>query len=139
VARPGHRDDREAGRRAGSRELHALPLESPTFGQSGIAPIEWLVNHGDVEVGGGESTVDATGWSANHGFKTDWVPSMRMVVDLSDLDASRWVNLTGASGHAWHEHYTDQVSLWRRGRTTPWPFTRAAIRAATEDRLVLRP
>ena len=35
-----------------------------TFGQSGIAPIEWLVNHGDVEVGGGESTVDATGWSA---------------------------------------------------------------------------
>jgi len=120
-------------------ELHALPLESQTFGQSGIAPIEWLVNHGDVEVGGGESTVDATGWSANHGFKTDWVPSMRMVVDLSDLDASRWVNLTGASGHAWHEHYTDQVSLWRRGRTTPWPFSRAATRAATEDRLVLRP
>jgi penicillin amidase len=120
-------------------ELHALPLESQTFGQSGIAPIEWLVNHGDVDVGGGESTVDATGWSANHGYRTDWVPSMRMVVDLSDLDASRWVNLTGASGHAWHPDYTDQVSLWRRGRTTPWPFTRAATRASSEDVLTLRP
>ena len=120
-------------------ELHALPLESQTFGQSGIAPIEWLVNHGDVDVGGGESTVDATGWSADEGFETNWVPSMRMVVDLADLDASRWVNLTGASGHAWHPDYTDQVSLWRRGRTTPWPFSRAATRASTEDRLVLRP
>jgi penicillin amidase len=129
--------DDPAGWRWG--ELHALPLESPTFGQSGIAPVEWLVNHGDVEVGGGESTVDATGWSTNLGYATDWVPSMRMVVDLGDLDASRWVNLTGASGHAWHPNYTDQVSLWRRGRTTPWPFSRAATRDAAEDTLTLRP
>ena len=35
--------------------------------------------------------------------------------------------------------YRDQVSLWRRGRTTPWPFSRPATRAAAEDRLVLRP
>ncbi len=120
-------------------ELHALPLESETFGQSGVAPIEWLVNHGTVDVGGGDATVDATGWSADEGYETDWVPSMRMVIDLADLDASRWVNLTGASGHAWHPNYTDQVSLWRRGRTTPWPFSRTATADAAEDTLTLRP
>jgi penicillin amidase len=120
-------------------ELHALPLESQTFGRSGIAPVEWLVNHGTVEVGGGESTVDATGWTARRGYETDWVPSMRMVVDLSAVDASRWVNLTGASGHAFHDNYTDQVELWRRGRTTPWPFTPTAVRRATTHTLVLRP
>ena len=120
-------------------DLHALPLESQTFGQSGIAPVEWLVNHGRVDVGGGESTVDATGWSADEGYETDWVPSMRMVVELGDLDASRWVNLTGASGHAWHPNYTDQVGLWRRGRTTPWPFSRTATADAAEDSLTLRP
>jgi penicillin amidase len=119
--------------------LHALPLENPTFGQSGIAPVEWLVNHGTVEVGGGESTVDATGWTARRGYETDWVPSMRMVVDLSDLDASRWVNLTGASGHAFHDNSTDQVELWRRGRTTPWPFTRSAVERASAHTLVLTP
>jgi penicillin amidase len=64
---------------------------------------------------------------------------MRMVVDLSDLDASRWVNLTGASGHAFHDNYTDQVELWRRGRTTPWPFTPAAVRRAATRTLVLEP
>jgi penicillin amidase len=120
-------------------ELHALPLESQTFGRSGIAPVEWLVNHDTVEVGGGESTVDATGWTARRGYETDWVPSMRMVVDLSAVDASRWVNLTGASGHAFHDNYTDQVELWRRGRTTPWPFTPTAVRRAATHTLVLRP
>ena len=41
---------------------------------------------------------------------------MRMVVDLDDLDGSRWVNLTGASGHAFDAHYTDQTELWVDGR-----------------------
>jgi penicillin amidase len=120
-------------------ELHALPLESATFGQSGIAPVEWLVNRGRVEVGGGESTVDATGWTARSGYATDWAPSMRMVVDLADLDASRWVNLTGASGHAFHDNYTDQVELWAEGRTSAWPFREAAVRRAATHTLVLRP
>jgi penicillin amidase len=120
-------------------KLHALPMESPTFGQSGIAPIEWLVNRGKVEVGGGEATVTATGWSADHGYRTDWIPSMRMVVDLSDLDSSRWVLHAGASGHAFHENYTDQTQLWRHNERTPWLFSRPAVRRAAEHRLVLTP
>ena len=42
---------------------------------------------------------------------------MRMVVSLADLDTSRWVNLTGASGHAFDDHYVDQTDLWVDGRT----------------------
>jgi penicillin amidase len=64
---------------------------------------------------------------------------MRMVVDLSDLDASRWVNLTGASGHAFHDNYTDQVERWRQGSTTAWPFTRSAVERAAAHTLVLTP
>ena len=41
---------------------------------------------------------------------------MRMVVSLADLDDSRWVNLTGASGHAFDPHYADQTELWVDGR-----------------------
>jgi penicillin amidase len=64
---------------------------------------------------------------------------MRMVVDLDDLERSRWINLTGASGHVGSGHYRDQTSLWVDGKTLPWPSSRDAVSKATEDRLVLEP
>jgi penicillin amidase len=64
---------------------------------------------------------------------------MRMVVDLADLDASRWVNLTGASGHAFHGHYFDQAELWAEGRTTPMRWSRTRIEEEAEDHLTLVP
>ncbi|HET6380435.1 MAG TPA: penicillin acylase family protein [candidate division Zixibacteria bacterium] len=119
--------------------LHRLELRNATFGESGIGPIEWLFNRGPWEAGGGEDVVNATGWTAPLGYAVDWVPSMRMVVDLSDLDASRYINLTGVSGHAFGPHYDDQTDLWARGETIPWPFSEAAVEAATEDLLILEP
>ena len=119
--------------------LHALELENETFGTSGIGVVEALFNRGPVPLGGGDAAVDATGWTSSSGYQTDWVPSMRMVVDLADLDRSRWVNLTGASGHAYDGHYWDQTELWRTGRTTPWRWGATNIRHAAEDTLVLRP
>ena len=93
---------------------------------------------------GGDAMVDAAGWdAASDDFRNRFVvtsaPSMRMVVDLADLDASRWVNLTGESGHAFDSHYTDQTDLWARGETLPWAFSTSAVDAATEHTLTLRP
>jgi len=95
-------------------------------------------------MGGGDALVDAAGWDAasddfRRRFVVTWAPSMRMVVDLGDLDGSRWVNLTGESGHAFDAHYTDQTDLWARGETLPWPFSRTVVDAATEHTLTLRP
>ena len=67
------------------------------------------------------------------------VPSMRMIVPLDDLDAARWVDLTGESGHAYDPHYTDQTTLWLEGKTMSWAFTRSAVEDATADTLTLRP
>ena len=64
---------------------------------------------------------------------------MRMVVSLGDLDESRWINLTGVSGHPFDSHYADQTELWLRGETLPWPFSPKAVRAAATDRLTLEP
>lgn len=119
--------------------LHTLTLTNQTLGAAGPAPVRQLLNRGPLEVGGGGSTVDATGWDARDGYQVSWVPSMRMVVDLADLDASRWVNLTGASGHAFAAHYDDQKEPWRDGRLLAWPFGRDAVRAAAADRLALLP
>jgi penicillin amidase len=116
--------------------LHTLTATNQTFGQSGIAPIEWLFNRGPYPVSGGSSVVDATGWTSWSGYAVDWVPSMRIVTDLSDFDASTWINLTGASGHAFDANYVDQLPLWQHHQTRPWPFSASAV--ATSGANVLR-
>ncbi|QKJ17997.1 penicillin acylase family protein [Microbacterium hominis] len=119
--------------------LHALTLTSDTFGSSGIAPIEMLFNRGPYAVGGGTSIVNATGWRLGDGFETNTVPSMRMVIDLSDFDASQWNHLTGTSGHTFHPNYTDQTETWQRAEMTPWAYTSDAVTDATTNTLTLTP
>jgi penicillin amidase len=119
--------------------LHTLTLRNASLGESGIAPIEMLFNRGPFETAGGGDVLNATGWYAPDGYEVTWVPSMRMVVDLADLDASRYVNLTGVSGHAFHEHYDDQTPLWAAGDSIAWPFTPTAVEGATVDLLTLQP
>nr|WP_066883994.1 penicillin acylase family protein [Carbonactinospora thermoautotrophica] len=119
--------------------LHKMWLLNDTLGNSDDWLVKKLLNRGPYEVGGGESLVNATGWDAAKGYTTDWVPSMRMVVDLGNLDASTWINLTGASGHAYHGNYVDQAELWTRGEQLPWPFSEQAVRQAAENTLVLEP
>ena len=118
---------------------HTLTLENQSVGQSDIGLIARLVNRGGWELGGGPGIVNAIGWNAAEGYDVNWVPSMRMVVSLGNLDDSTWVNLTGASGHAFNAHYTDQTDLWAEGRTLPWSHTRDAVEEATEETLILRP
>ncbi|UNK72632.1 penicillin acylase family protein [Microbacterium sp. H1-D42] len=120
-------------------QLHALTLTHATLGTSGIAPIEWLFNRGPYGVGGGSSVVNATGWKLGQSYETTTVPSMRMVIDMSDLDASTWNHLTGASGHAFDPHYTDQTEDWAKGIQKPWAFSAKAVDKATVDTLVLKP
>ena len=119
--------------------LHRLELRSSTLGDWGIGPVEWLVNRGGWKVGGGSAAVNAAGWNADAGYTVDFAPSMRMVVSLADLDDSRWINLTGVSGHPFSEHYTDQTDLWARGETLPWPFSRDAVEESAEHTLTLEP
>jgi penicillin G amidase len=119
--------------------LHRLDLSNDSLGQHGIPAVRAIFNRGPFEVGGGSASVDATSWNAVEGYGVTSAPVMRMVVDLEDLDRSRWVNLTGASGHVASGHYRDQTPLWVEGRTVPWAFGRQAVEGATEDRLVLEP
>jgi len=119
--------------------LHRLSLDNLTLGQSGVGLVRGAFNRGPYEVGGGGGTVDATSWVATDGFEVTAVPAMRMVVSMADLDASRWIQVTGASGHAYSAHYTDQTKLWVDGETLAWPFSRGAVEGAMQDRLVLLP
>ncbi|MEU4364204.1 penicillin acylase family protein [Promicromonospora sp. NPDC023987] len=121
--------------------LHQLRLEHLVLGGSGVpAPVAAYMNPLPVKVGGGTSIVNATSWDASSGnFEVTSGPSMRMVVDLADLDASTWVVVTGTSAHPASEHYDDQLDAWANGETFSWPFSAEAVDAAQEDELILTP
>ena len=120
-------------------DLHQLELVHASFGSSGIAPIEMLFNRGPAGVSGGSSIVNATGWNAANGYEVNAVPSMRMIVDLSDLDNSRWIQLTGNSGHPFHSNNVDQFELWRTGQDLPMWWERASIEMTAMNTLTLVP
>ncbi|GAA3831380.1 penicillin acylase family protein [Streptomyces phyllanthi] len=119
--------------------LHRLFLKNQTLGTEGPGVLQYMLNRGPWNLGGGEATVNATGWNAAGGYNVVWVPSMRMVVNLGDLDKSKWINLTGASGHAYNAHYTDQTGKWAEGELLTWSFSEKAVTASTSDTLLLKP
>ncbi|MET7971662.1 penicillin acylase family protein [Streptomyces mirabilis] len=119
--------------------LHRLFLKNQTLGTEGPGVLQYMLNRGPWKLSGGEATVNATGWNAAGGYGVVWVPSMRMVVNLDDFDKSKWINLSGASGHAYSAHYTDQTDKWAKGELLPWSFSDKAVDKSTSDTLVLKP
>jgi penicillin amidase len=121
-------------------DLHIARFENQTLGQSGIGPVEWLFNRTAPPVlGGGSSIVNAIGWDADKSYLVDWVPSMRMVVDLSDLTNSSYVHTTGNSGHAFHEHYTNMIEPWAEGVQAPMYWKEEDVRSVATSTLSLVP
>jgi penicillin amidase len=121
--------------------LHQVELDHPVMSSDGVPDlVKDVFDRGGIEVGGGNSIVNAFSWNASgNGYDVESGPSMRMVVDLANLDGSTWVNSTGESGHANHENYDDQIDAWAANEQFPWPFTQPAVEAAKEHELTLRP
>jgi penicillin amidase len=136
--------------------LHTATFAEQTFGNSGIAPVESYMNRGPVEVPGAAGAVNNTYYQLSRGyadptdpesvpvglgglFTVTNLPSYRLLIDMGDIDGARIVITTGQSGNPFHAHYDDQIDPWRTGQTLPFPFTPAAVAAATVDTLTLRP
>lgn len=97
----------------------------------GFWPGNRIFDVGPFAQAGMATTVKAT--TANSG------PSMRMVVDFSNLDNSMNNITLGASGQVFSRHYRDQFPAWYTGRSFPMLFSDAAVRRAAVHRLVLQP
>ncbi|MHB9148628.1 MAG: penicillin acylase family protein [Thermoleophilia bacterium] len=119
--------------------LHTVTFRNQTLGQSGIGLIERVFNRGPYPVSGSTSVVDSANWSAREPYEVVSSPSMRMIVDLSDLGASLAANTTGQSGHAFSKHYADMVDMWRGVEHHPMRWGPSDVEAAAEDTLILAP
>ncbi len=119
--------------------LHTSTFENGTLGKSGVFLIEDLFNRGPFPTSGGSGIVNATGWRASQGYEVTNVPSMRMIVDMSNLNNSVTVHTTGQSGHAYHPHYYDMSEMWANIDYYPMWWNFESITADTQGHLVLIP
>jgi len=121
-------------------DMHASTFRNGTLGASASPSfIRDLFNRGPFPTSGGEAIVNATGWSIKDGYETNWLPSMRMIVDMSNLNNSVTVHTTGQSGHAYNKHYIDMADLWRNIQYYPMWWNLDSITADAEGHLVLTP
>ena len=71
----------------------------------------------------------------NPGF----LPNTRAIIDLADVEASRFALAGGQSGNPRSPHYRDLFELWHRGESVPIPWSEERVAAATVETLVLEP
>lgn len=67
------------------------------------------------------------------------MPTLRMVVQVGDWDAARFVLSGGQSGNPASPHYDDMFELWRCGGAVRIPWSQEAVASATVDVLRLFP
>jgi penicillin G amidase len=65
--------------------------------------------------------------------------SMRFIADPSDWDKTQHGITLGESGVPANPHWKDQLDDWRNVTPRAFPFTRAAVEAATKETLILEP
>jgi penicillin amidase len=120
-------------------DIHTMTFRNQTLGESGIGLIDDRFNRGPYPASGSEGMVNAVGWTATEGYEVDWLPSMRMVVDLGDLSRSTAIHTTGQSGHVDHPHYDDMIPLWLAGDTVAMLWNRTDVDSNAEAILLLVP
>jgi penicillin amidase len=120
-------------------KIHTVTFRNQSLGESGIAPIEALFNRGPFQTSGGSSIVNATSWNSSDSYQVLSLPSMRMIVDLRDLNNSLTINTTGQSGHAFHPNYIDMADLWRNIQYHPMLWDRDQVESNAKGHLRLAP
>lgn len=118
-------------------DLHTITFENQVM--SSFPFINSAFNRGPYPASGGNEIINATGWDPGAPFVIDWLPSMRMIVDMSDLSNSITIHTTGQSGHAYHPNYIDMADMWRKIQYHPMLWQFDTIEQDSESLLILTP
>ncbi|MBI2429773.1 MAG: penicillin acylase family protein [Ignavibacteriales bacterium] len=117
-------------------KLHTLTLKHP-FGS--VKVLEPVFNIGPIEVGGSGTTVNNGEYHLTSPYEMTLGPSMRTIVDFSNINGAMSVIPSGQSGQPLHEHYADQIPMWKNGEYHPMPFDEQAVSQQSKNILYLTP
>ncbi len=105
--------------------LHTITLDPPVFREAAQAPgaprvlgliLNNVLSKGPYPVPGHSRTVNNGQYDWHNPFEMTLGASIRRIVDLGDLSASRSVLPTGQSGNPLADHFGDQTELWISGK-----------------------
>ncbi len=102
-------------------------------------PFRWFFDPAPVPMEGDGTTVMRVSWNRLAPFAAWEHPSWRQLFDVGNWDASRVALPAGQSGHPLSPFYFDQNDTWRTGQYRTQPFSRTAVSAAAQHRLLLVP
>jgi penicillin amidase len=94
-------------------KLHTLTLRHALGQQSALAR---FFSVGPIPASGDGVTINIGFYSHAHPYSELVGPALRMIVDVSNWDNSKFVLISGQSGHPFSKHYRDQFALWQTGR-----------------------
>jgi penicillin amidase len=118
-------------------DLHTLTFQNQVM--TNFPLVKNLFDRGPFRIAGGSDIVNATGWNSSQSYEVQSLPSMRMIVDLGDLNNSLTMHTTGQSGHANHPHYIDMADPWRTIQYHSMLWEQTQVQTAAEGHLVLAP
>ena len=95
--------------------LHHSLSKHGAFG--GVGAISWIWNRG-ISTPGGTNTVNVARPDSGT-FNQTHAPSYRQIIDLSDMNSSRFIGTLGQGGNPIGSHYADMQPMWQRGEYIP--------------------
>jgi len=113
--------------------LHTLQFTHPLLVSTAMTA---KFNRGPLPRPGDGNTVNA---ASGPNFRQANGASYRQIIDLADWDRSVMTNTPGESGDPDSKHYSDLLEDWAAGRYHPMPYSRKAVEAATDERILLQP
>ncbi len=119
-------------------DLHTARFAGRPFGTGQIGELDARFVM-EIGVGGGDSIVNANGWTANAPFDVTQIPSMRQIYSLADWDATLRINPPGQSGDPNSPNYQDQLEAWAVVDYRTAPFSKEAIAPTIVTRWQLIP
>jgi len=117
--------------------VHTVTFRNSTLGNSGVSLIDSMFNRGPFAANGASAAVNNVGSNAD--FSSTSGPSLRMIVDMSNMDNSLLIHTTGQSGHTYNPHYDDMIQKWLDIQYNPFYFARADVEKNSEGTLALNP
>jgi penicillin amidase len=114
-------------------KLHIVTFEHPLG-----AVLPQVFNIGPFPSDGGPFTVLQARFDARKPYRQTAHPSMRMVVDLADLDATGVILPTGQSGQPFAPHWSDMTAKYLAGELVRLGFAKRSL-GQVEGTLVFRP
>lgn len=106
-------------------QLHTLTLKPQLFAEAAAKPnassslkliVKNLLSKGPYSVDGHGMSVDNAQYNWSSPFEMVLGPSIRRIVDLSNLSSVQTITPTGQSGSPFSDHFGDQTEMWLNGQ-----------------------